>query len=258
MSTGAAELIQDTSSTIGVADSARRSRATIAARSPLQLFWRRLRRDKVALAALGFIVLLVLVAIFAPLIVKLVGAPPPERADAEARSTTSARPAGPSSRPPASASTSSAATSSPASLYGARVSLEVALIATALIVSIGVVDRHGRRLLPRLGRHACSRASWTSCSRSRCCCSRSASAPRARSATAASAALIQPGLPVVIFVIVARQLALLRPHHPRPGALAAREGVRRGGPLAGRLEHAASSSARSSPTWSRRSSSTRR
>ena len=38
----------------------------ITARSPLQLFWRRLRRDKVAIAALGFIVVLVLVAFLAP------------------------------------------------------------------------------------------------------------------------------------------------------------------------------------------------
>ena len=30
--------------------------APVAARSPFQLFWRRLKRDKVALVALGFIV----------------------------------------------------------------------------------------------------------------------------------------------------------------------------------------------------------
>ena len=74
--------------------------------------------------------------------------------------------------------------------------------APASSVLIGVIDRHDRRLLPRLGRHRCSRAASTSCSRSRCCCSASASASRAPARTAASAALIQPGLPVVIFVIV--------------------------------------------------------
>src|SRR2546422_324246 len=42
----------------------------IAARSPLALFWRRFRRDKVAMTALAFIVGLVIVAIAAPLIVK--------------------------------------------------------------------------------------------------------------------------------------------------------------------------------------------
>ena len=55
----------------------------------------------------------------------------------------------------------------------------------------------------------------------------------------------------------ARRLALHGPHHPRPGPLAAREGVRRGRPLAGRLRQRASSSATSCRTSWRRSSSTR-
>ena len=43
--------------------------AEVAARSPLQLFWRRLREDKVALGALAFLILLVLVAFpLAPLL----------------------------------------------------------------------------------------------------------------------------------------------------------------------------------------------
>ena len=45
----------------------------IAARSPLQLFWRRFRSDRVAMVSLGFIVLLILVAIFARPIVSLIG-----------------------------------------------------------------------------------------------------------------------------------------------------------------------------------------
>src|SRR5450755_87095 len=49
----------------------------IAARSPLELFWRRFRTDRVAIASLIFILLLILAAVFAPLIVKLVGAPGP-------------------------------------------------------------------------------------------------------------------------------------------------------------------------------------
>jgi peptide/nickel transport system permease protein len=49
----------------------------IVARSPLELFWRRFRSDPVALVSLGVIVFLILAAIFAPLIVKLVGAPGP-------------------------------------------------------------------------------------------------------------------------------------------------------------------------------------
>ena len=53
----------------------------IAARSPLELFWRRFRSDRVAVASLVFIAALILIAIFAPLIVKLVGAPGPTRPD---------------------------------------------------------------------------------------------------------------------------------------------------------------------------------
>jgi ABC-type dipeptide/oligopeptide/nickel transport system permease subunit len=49
----------------------------VAARSPLELFWRRFRTDRVALVSLGVIVMLVLLAILAPLVVKLVGAPGP-------------------------------------------------------------------------------------------------------------------------------------------------------------------------------------
>src|SRR5437763_5972354 len=49
----------------------------IAARSPLQLFWRRFRQDRVAIMSLIFIVFLVIVAIFAPLIVKILGLPGP-------------------------------------------------------------------------------------------------------------------------------------------------------------------------------------
>jgi peptide/nickel transport system permease protein len=47
----------------------------IEARSPLQLFWRRFRSDRVALISLGVICVLILIAIFAPLIVKIVGSP---------------------------------------------------------------------------------------------------------------------------------------------------------------------------------------
>ncbi len=50
----------------------------IEGRSLGQIAWRRLKRDKVALAGAGFLVFLVLVAIFAPLIVKYLGDPPTE------------------------------------------------------------------------------------------------------------------------------------------------------------------------------------
>jgi ABC-type dipeptide/oligopeptide/nickel transport system permease subunit len=44
--------------------------------TPMRLAWRRLRRDRVSMIALGFVVLITLVAIFAPLLTDLIGHPP--------------------------------------------------------------------------------------------------------------------------------------------------------------------------------------
>jgi peptide/nickel transport system permease protein len=110
--------------------------AEIAARSPLELFWRRLRQDKVALAALGFIVLLILVAIFAPLIVKLVGAPPPNEQSTAALDDFGS-PTGPSSEHLLGVDQLGRDVFSRV-VYGARVSLEVAFISTGLAVLVGV------------------------------------------------------------------------------------------------------------------------
>src|SRR3989440_12778622 len=49
----------------------------VTARSPTQLFWRRFRSDRVAMASATFILLLILIAIFAPLLVSLLGLPGP-------------------------------------------------------------------------------------------------------------------------------------------------------------------------------------
>ncbi|MET0601653.1 MAG: ABC transporter permease, partial [Baekduia sp.] len=73
MSTGTSETLLESEPVELAGESA----AEIAARSPLQLFWRRLRNDKVALTALGIVVLMVLIAIFAPLIVKVFHLPNP-------------------------------------------------------------------------------------------------------------------------------------------------------------------------------------
>jgi ABC-type dipeptide/oligopeptide/nickel transport system permease subunit len=111
--------------------------AAITARSPLQLFWRRLRSDKVALAALIFIILLVLVAVFAPLIIKLVGARPPNE-QSSAYLDSFGTPTGPSSDNIFGVDTLGRDVFSRV-LYGARVSLTVAVVATALGVTIGVI-----------------------------------------------------------------------------------------------------------------------
>jgi peptide/nickel transport system permease protein len=108
----------------------------IAARSPLQLFWRRLRTDKVALAAAVFIVLLVLAAVFAPLIVNLVGVTGPTDQNPDALDSFGT-PTGPSADHPFGVDQLGRDVFARV-LYGARVSLQVAIIATALSVAIGV------------------------------------------------------------------------------------------------------------------------
>ena len=111
--------------------------AGIEARSPLELFWRRLRDDRVAMVSLGFIVFLVLVAVCAPLIIKLVGARPPNE-QATKYLDSFGTPTGPTRHnimgvDPLGRDVFSRV------LYGARVSLEVAILATAISVFIGVV-----------------------------------------------------------------------------------------------------------------------
>jgi peptide/nickel transport system permease protein len=134
VSTGAAELLQDTGGTI--TDEAATTTAEIAARSPLALFWRRLRHDKVALVALTFIVLLIATALFAGQIVKLFGAHPPNAQNSNALDDF-----GSAAAPGHGYLMGTDALGRDVfsrTLYGARVSLEVAFLATGLIVVIGV------------------------------------------------------------------------------------------------------------------------
>jgi ABC-type dipeptide/oligopeptide/nickel transport system permease subunit len=110
--------------------------AAIAARSPVELFWRRLRHDRVALAAAIFIFVLVLLAVFAPLIVKLVGTTGPTDQNPQALDSFGT-PTGPSADHIFGVDQLGRDVFSRV-LYGARVSLEVALIATVISVAIGV------------------------------------------------------------------------------------------------------------------------
>jgi len=91
----------------------------------------------VAMAALAFVVLLVIIAIAAPLIVKLVGARGPTN-QATKYLDQFGTPTGPSSKNIFGVDTLGRDLFSRV-LYGARVSLQVALIATAISVFIGVV-----------------------------------------------------------------------------------------------------------------------
>src|SRR4051794_1515087 len=110
----------------------------IAARSPGQLFLRRLRADKVAMGAAVVIVLMILTAIFAPLIVKLVGAHPPNQ-----RNPSALDEFGTASGPDFAKHYYFGVDSLGRDVfsrvvYGARVSLLVAFVATFLSMTIGV------------------------------------------------------------------------------------------------------------------------
>jgi peptide/nickel transport system permease protein len=120
-----------------VVDDQQPSQGKIQARSPMQLFWRRLRRDKVAMVALVFIILLVFVAIFSPLIVKLAGVSGPLDQNSEALDVFGT-PTGPSDAHPFGVDRLGRDIFA-RTVYGARVSLEVALIATGIAVVIGTM-----------------------------------------------------------------------------------------------------------------------
>ena len=111
---------------------------TITARSPMQLFWRRLRRDKVAMTALVFIVLLDPHGDLRAAD-RLDRSARPIRSNRTSRRSTSSAPR-PARRPSTrSASTSLGRDIFSRTIYGARVSLEVALISTGIAVVIGTI-----------------------------------------------------------------------------------------------------------------------
>jgi peptide/nickel transport system permease protein len=107
------------------------------ARSPFELFWRRFREDHLALASLIFIGLLVVVAIAAPLIVEIAGTPPPDERDTGALDVFGT-PTGPSGAHPFGVDTIGQDVFSRV-IYGTRVSLIVAFVATGLATFVGVV-----------------------------------------------------------------------------------------------------------------------
>jgi peptide/nickel transport system permease protein len=132
VSAGAPETLLESESV----DLADESAAEIAARSPLQLFWRRLRHDKVALTALGIVVLMVLIAILAPLIVKVFHLPDPNTQNDDLLDDFGS-PTGPSGAHLFGVDERGRDVFTRV-LYGTRVSLEASLISMALTVIIGV------------------------------------------------------------------------------------------------------------------------
>ncbi len=79
MSVGAPELLYETEAELDELT------GDIAAPAPFELFLRRLLADRTAIASAAFVVLVVLIACFAPLIVKAVGAAGPSAVDPSAR-----------------------------------------------------------------------------------------------------------------------------------------------------------------------------
>jgi ABC-type dipeptide/oligopeptide/nickel transport system permease subunit len=108
----------------------------IAARSPWQLFWRRFRKDRVALASLGFIIFLIFVAFFAPLIVSVLGLPGPSVQNPNLTDAFGS-PLGPSLSHPFGVDQLGQDVMS-RTIYGTRVALEVGILGTGIATVIGV------------------------------------------------------------------------------------------------------------------------
>jgi peptide/nickel transport system permease protein len=108
----------------------------VAARSPLQLFWRRFRQDKVALVSLGFIVFLIILAFAAPLVINILGLPGPNTQNLNLTDSFGA-PLGPSASHPFGVDQLGQDVMSRV-IYGTRVSLEVGIIGTGIATTIGV------------------------------------------------------------------------------------------------------------------------
>lgn len=131
MSLGASELLLEPPDSVELIPD------DIVARSPLQLFWRRFRSDRVALAALVFLGFLVLIAIFAGAVVSIAGAPGPNTLDRSALDPIFAQPTGPSGAHLFGVDQIGRDVFS-RTIYGARVSLIVAFTATAITTVVGV------------------------------------------------------------------------------------------------------------------------
>jgi peptide/nickel transport system permease protein len=108
----------------------------IVALSPLQLFWRRFRQDRVAIVSLAFIAALIFVAVLAHPIVSILGLPGPSAVNLNALDPLFHQPTGPSSAHPFGVDELGRDILSRV-IYGSQVSLEVAFISTGIAVLIG-------------------------------------------------------------------------------------------------------------------------
>lgn len=108
----------------------------IEGRTPWQLAWRRLRKDRVAIACVIFIVLLILVAVFAPQIARWVGFSP-TKPDTNNGLDNNGLPYGPGTKHWFGTDELGRDLFTRA-VYGARVSLFVGLVSTAIATTVGV------------------------------------------------------------------------------------------------------------------------
>jgi peptide/nickel transport system permease protein len=135
MSIGASsELIAESEATV---DSVALVPGDVTARSPLALFWRRFRSDRVAMVSGVFIVLLILLAIFAPVVTSILGLTSPYTNNSNALDAFGS-PSGPSAAHPFGVDQLGRDVFSRV-IYGTRVSLEVGIFGTAIALAIGTV-----------------------------------------------------------------------------------------------------------------------
>jgi peptide/nickel transport system permease protein len=117
---------------------ANRPDTQIVGRTPWQLAWARLRRDRVAMVSLCFIVFLALVAIFAPLLTALIGHGPNTEYSNTGLSL-SGIPVAPGHNGFLLGTDDQGRDVLSRIIYGARISLEVGVGATALALGVGLV-----------------------------------------------------------------------------------------------------------------------
>jgi peptide/nickel transport system permease protein len=111
----------------------------IAARSPWQLFWKRFKEDRLAMASLIFLGLLIIAAIFAPAVVRIFGAPTDyDFRDTSALDPLFATPTGPTADHIFGVDQLGRDVFT-RTIYGARVSLTVAFSATFFATVLGVI-----------------------------------------------------------------------------------------------------------------------
>jgi peptide/nickel transport system permease protein len=137
MSFGASDLLLDADGGDATLASVELISGDITARSPLQLFWRRFRHDRVAMVSAGFIIALIIVALAAPLVVDIVGVSGPNVQNPNTLDLFGL-PTGPSAAHPFGVDELGRDILARV-VYGARISLEVGISGTAIAAVIGTV-----------------------------------------------------------------------------------------------------------------------